>query len=112
MKRRTLLFWLEALAAAAWLGAAPNARAAGPAPSQPTKPHAPAKIPTPAPAPVPPPGPRAGTSIKIVVRAGALSVEQVGRIVPCTRDAVCAVLPSGKHVEGRVEDGRLIVELP
>jgi hypothetical protein len=101
-----MLMWLETLAAALLIGAAPGAIAAGRAPTRP------AKVPSPAPAPVPPPGPRAGTPVKIVVRVGALSVEQLGRIVPCTRDAICAVLPSGKHVEGRLEDGRLVVELP
>jgi hypothetical protein len=97
---------LETLAAALLLGGAPGATAAGRAPARP------ANLPTPAPVPAPPPGPRAGTSVRIVVRTGALTVEQLGRIVPCSRDAVCAVLPSGRHVEGRLEDGRLIVDLP
>jgi hypothetical protein len=46
------------------------------------------------------------------MRAGALSVEQSGRAVPCPRGRACAVLPSGRRVEGRLEDGRILVELP
>jgi hypothetical protein len=36
----------------------------------------------------------------------------VGRLVPCSRGVACAVVPTGKHVEGRLEDGTLIVETP
>lgn len=54
--------------------------------------------------------PGTGESIKVVVQAGALSVSQNGRAVPCGRGRVCAVLPSGKHVEGRLEAGVLVVE--
>ena len=51
-----------------------------------------------------------GSTIKIVVRTGALQVVQTGRVVPCGRGRTCAVVPSGKHVEGEIVDGRLIVE--
>lgn len=58
------------------------------------------------------PGPRAGESVKVVIVSGSLAIEQVGRVVPCGRGHVCAVLPSGKHIEGTLVDGRLKVELP
>ncbi|MES1206114.1 MAG: hypothetical protein ABUS79_09275 [Pseudomonadota bacterium] len=54
----------------------------------------------------------AGTPVRIVARVGSLTVAEVGRIVPCVRDAVCAVTPAGKHVEGRLEGGALVVEVP
>jgi hypothetical protein len=57
-------------------------------------------------------GPRAGEPISVVLRVGALSVEQPGRSVPCARDHACALLPSGRRVEGRLEAGRLLVEAP
>jgi hypothetical protein len=54
--------------------------------------------------------PAAGQPVKVVVQVGSLLVEQTGRTVSCGRSRACAVLPSGKHVEGRLEDGRLYVE--
>ncbi len=54
----------------------------------------------------------AGSPLKIVVQVGALAVEQTGRSVSCGGGRACAVLPSGKHVEGRLEGGRLLVEAP
>jgi hypothetical protein len=57
-------------------------------------------------------GPAAGAPIRVVVRAGALAVTQAGRVVPCGRGRTCAVLPSGKHVEGTFADDTLVVELP
>ena len=55
----------------------------------------------------------AGDSVKIVIAAGAVSIETQGRRVACSRSRACAVLPSGKHLEGRMDDGgRLIVEVP
>lgn len=54
----------------------------------------------------------AGTPVKVVARIGALVIEQTGKTVPCGRGGACAVLPSGRHVQGRLEDGRLIVESP
>lgn len=58
------------------------------------------------------PGPRPGELVKVLILSGALAVEQTGRVVPCGRGRVCAVLPSGKHLEGTFQDGRLKVELP
>lgn len=58
-----------------------------------------------------PPGLHPGESVKVVLVAGALSVEQTGRAVACARNHNCAVLPNGKHVDGTLMDGRLLVEL-
>jgi hypothetical protein len=58
------------------------------------------------------PGPRAGDPVNVVLVTGALAVEQVGRAVPCARNRSCAVLPSGKHVDGTFRDGRLLVQMP
>ena len=57
------------------------------------------------------PGPRAGESVKVVLIAGGMAIEQTGRAVPCARNHTCAVLPSGKHVDGALVDGRLMVQL-
>lgn len=55
-------------------------------------------------------GGRAGETIKVMVAVGALQIEQAGRISSaCGRGRVCAVLPSGKHVEGALVQGRLLV---
>jgi len=58
------------------------------------------------------PGPRAGDPVKVVLVAGGLAIEQTGRAVPCARNHNCAVLPSGKHVDGAFVDGRLLVQMP
>jgi flagella basal body P-ring formation protein FlgA len=54
----------------------------------------------------------AGEPVKVVVITGALAVEMQGRAVPCGSRRTCVVLPSGRHVEGRLENGRLLVEVP
>jgi hypothetical protein len=54
----------------------------------------------------------AGGAVRVVVRSGLVVLEQTGRFVPCGAGRACAVLPSGKHVEGRLEDGRVVVEVP
>jgi len=58
------------------------------------------------------PGLHPGEPVKVVLVAGALSVEQMGRAVPCARNHNCAVLPTGRHVEGTLVDGRLLVQMP
>jgi len=58
------------------------------------------------------PGPRPGEPVKVVLIAGALAIEQTGRAVPCARNHNCAVLPSGRHVDGAFVDGRLLVQMP
>lgn len=54
---------------------------------------------------------RAGQPIKVLVVSGALAVEQAARSIPCSQGRSCAVLPSGKQVEGDLIDGRLVVRL-
>ncbi len=55
----------------------------------------------------------AGDPVKIIVVSGVLVVEAQGRRVSCGASRACAVLASGKHLEGRMDDsGRLIVEVP
>lgn len=54
----------------------------------------------------------AGAPVRVVVRSGLVQLEQTGRFVPCGSGRGCAVLPSGKHVEGRLEGTQLIVEAP
>ena len=57
-------------------------------------------------------GPEPGAPIAVLVRSGALTVEQPGRAIPCVRGLACARLPSGRRVEGHMAAGRLLVELP
>jgi hypothetical protein len=57
-------------------------------------------------------GPRPGDAVAIVIRFGSLEVEQPGHAVPCARGRACAVVPSGRRVEGNWRDGRLVVESP
>lgn len=53
----------------------------------------------------------AGDPIKVLVAAGLIAIETRGRRISCPGGHACAVLPSGKHVQGRVDEmGRLIVE--
>jgi flagella basal body P-ring formation protein FlgA len=54
-----------------------------------------------------------GDPIKVVFVAGALAIETMGRRTQCVRSRDCAVLASGKHVEGEIdENGTLVVEVP
>lgn len=58
-------------------------------------------------------GPRPGEPVTVVVRvAGGLELSQDGRALPCARGRACALLPGGRRVEGRFEDGRLLLETP
>lgn len=54
----------------------------------------------------------AGETVKVMVQNGGLAVETRGRVLGCGAGKTCAVLASGRHVEGRMQDGYLIVELP
>jgi hypothetical protein len=58
------------------------------------------------------PGPALGAPITVLARAGSITLEQPGRVAPCPVNRACALLPSGKRVEGHLEDGRLVVEIP
>jgi flagella basal body P-ring formation protein FlgA len=54
-----------------------------------------------------------GDPVKVVFLSGSVAIEMQGRRTTCIRARDCAVLPSGKHVEGRLDDsGRLLVEVP
>lgn len=51
-----------------------------------------------------------GASVRVVVRAGAVALAQEGRLVPCAAGRACAILPSGRRVEGRRAEGELLLE--
>ncbi|MGD0838012.1 MAG: hypothetical protein ABSB49_15340 [Polyangia bacterium] len=54
-----------------------------------------------------------GDPIKVVLVAGALVVETTGRRSQCLRSRDCAILASGRRVEGEIDDNdRLVVEVP
>jgi hypothetical protein len=53
-----------------------------------------------------------GRTIVVELRYGDLTVETQGRTVPCSLDAACALLPSGKRVSGAWTNDRLEVTLP
>jgi flagella basal body P-ring formation protein FlgA len=54
----------------------------------------------------------AGERVKVIVSNGGLVVETQGRALGCGAGKTCAVLSSGRHVEGHFQDGQLLVELP
>ena len=58
------------------------------------------------------PGLEPGQPVRVIVREGGLQLEQAGRALPCPRGRACALLPSGKRVEGRYDGGVLLVEAP
>jgi hypothetical protein len=54
-----------------------------------------------------------GDQIKVVFIAGSVAIETQGRRSGCLRGRDCAILASGRHVEGHMDEvGRLIVEVP
>jgi hypothetical protein len=53
-----------------------------------------------------------GEMVKVIVMTGPLAIELQGRAISCGAGRNCAVLPSGRHVEGHLEEGRLLVEVP
>ena len=55
---------------------------------------------------------RPGAVLKVGVVSGARMIVHTGRGTPCARGRSCAVLASGKQVEGELVDGRLVVETP
>jgi hypothetical protein len=57
-------------------------------------------------------GPPPGSPVTVLVRTGAITVARPGRAVPCPPGRACALLPSGRRVEGRLEDGLVVVEAP
>lgn len=57
-------------------------------------------------------GPRLGDAVAVVIRTGALEVEQGGQAIACRRGRACALLPSGRRVEGTWHAGRIHLEKP
>ena len=53
-----------------------------------------------------------GETVKVIVMSGPLAIEVQGRAISCGAGRTCAVLPSGRHVEGHLEEGRLLVDAP
>jgi hypothetical protein len=56
-------------------------------------------------------GPDIGDAVTVDLRSGGISISQAGRLTSCTGDWSCATLPSGKHVQGRLEGSHLFVEV-
>ncbi|GEJ59182.1 hypothetical protein [Anaeromyxobacter diazotrophicus] len=52
-------------------------------------------------------GPAPGAEVAVLLRAGALAVEQRGTALPCRAGRACALLPSGRRVEGPWHGGRI-----
>jgi len=57
-------------------------------------------------------GPLPGAPVAVLLRSGLIAVETSGKAVPCPRGRACALLSSGRRVEGRLEGGRILVEPP
>ena len=57
-------------------------------------------------------GPSPGEPVNVLLRAGALQVEERGRAVACRRGRACALLPSGRRVEGAWHEGRIVLDTP
>ena len=62
------------------------------------------------------PGLTPGSSVRVMLRAGALSLEENGIVARCTdtggTERACATVASGKRVEGHYENGVILVEAP
>lgn len=58
------------------------------------------------------PGPHVGDKVTVVLKTGAVTLTQEGRLAPCMSGRSCATLPTGRKLEGRLVDGRLLVEAP
>ncbi|MGC3998708.1 MAG: hypothetical protein QM767_15125 [Anaeromyxobacter sp.] len=57
-------------------------------------------------------GPAPGEPIAVRVVSGEIQLTTTGRAVACPRGRACALLPSGRRVEGRLAGDTLIVEAP
>jgi hypothetical protein len=53
-----------------------------------------------------------GETVKVILVSGGLAIETKGRAISCGSGRTCAILPTGRHVEGRLEEGHLLVDLP
>lgn len=56
--------------------------------------------------------PAPGQKVAIVMQKGALRIRTAGITQRCPGQAVCARLGSGKNVQGKMQQGTLVVELP
>jgi hypothetical protein len=54
--------------------------------------------------------PAPGTRVLANYVDGALRIELPAQVIGCDGDAVCLVLPSGRHAQGRYVEGRLVLE--
>jgi hypothetical protein len=57
-------------------------------------------------------GPVPGERVTVVVAAGTLRVERQARALPCRAGHACALLPTGRRVEGAWHGGRILLESP
>lgn len=57
-------------------------------------------------------GPPPGTAVAVLLRSGALAIEQRGTAVACRHGRACALLPSGRRVEGDWHGGRIELGTP
>jgi hypothetical protein len=57
-------------------------------------------------------GPLPGEAVSVSLQLGALRVDEVARATPCRAGRACAILPSGRRVEGIWHDGRIVIESP
>lgn len=53
---------------------------------------------------------RPGSAVEVDVVASGIRISQRGRAVPCVPGRACAVLPSGRRVEGNLVAGRIVLE--
>ena len=57
-------------------------------------------------------GPAPGEPITVVLLSEGLELSREGRALACPSGRACALLPGGHRVEGRLENGRLVLEAP
>jgi hypothetical protein len=56
-------------------------------------------------------GPAPGEAVTVELVMGDITIEQSATLAPCSPGRDCALLPSGKRVEGQLQGDRLRVEL-
>jgi len=57
-------------------------------------------------------GPTPGDALTVVAKSGEVEIELPGHAVPCSDGHACAVLASGRRVEGTWRSDKLWVEMP
>jgi hypothetical protein len=55
-------------------------------------------------------GPKPGEPVRVVLRTAGIEIAQDGRAASCRRGRACALLPSGRRVEGSFLDGVLVID--